>query len=440
MKGASSGGLRWCSLCFVLLLPWACTSGEASFRPPGKDGGSTGVNAAGKSGSAGASSVGGSASAGMMNDGGDDQGQSGGEGAAPGSAGTAANGGSAPLVDKCRNTSDCTQVAGSCFVCEQSGAIKDCVDQGPPVCDNGTLDPCETCEIGDVIPCTELSKAGAVFSGGKASCNTSCNGWDTTTCSVCGNGKMEEGEECDGAEPAVVPSCPDDSENPGTPTPCTDECRFDTTLCNGCSEDAVTCLDGTACQAQACNDAECKLGTSCEIDCSGGGKSCSNVRCNHDATCNFNCTDSGRCLGVVCDSRSTCELDCSGGDSTCDAAVCKAGARCSLNCSTAGKCRMLVCQPGSACELDCSAGGSICSGVATCSAGQTCSFDCSESGHCGGLSVTCAQGSTCSFKCDGGGSVCPKATCESGASCSFACEGPTCNNPTCAEGACTGLP
>ena len=38
-----------------------------------------------------------------------------------------------------------------------------------------------------------------------------------------------------------------------------------------------------------CNGAECKVGTSCELDCAFSGKSCRNVRCNHDASCDFAC-------------------------------------------------------------------------------------------------------------------------------------------------------
>jgi hypothetical protein len=157
---ASSVTTSLLCLAFALALPGAC----ASERNTVEDGDNTGATSAsgkanggkasggnaGKSGAFGGSagsSSGGSAVAGTGNVPGD-----GGETSGAG----APSAGSGPGADKCKLDSDCTQVSGSCFVCEAVGAFKDCVDHAAPVCDTGTLDPCEVCEVDDTTPCVEL--------------------------------------------------------------------------------------------------------------------------------------------------------------------------------------------------------------------------------------------------------------------------------------------
>jgi len=67
------------------------------------------------------------------------------------------------------------------------------------LCGNGEVDPGEICD-GDMILCSEID--GGVYSGGKAKCNRDCTGWKTVTCeyveSICGDGKVEGTEKCDG--------------------------------------------------------------------------------------------------------------------------------------------------------------------------------------------------------------------------------------------------
>ena len=440
---ASNLGSPLLCLGLGLLLAGACATEANTLEPEEPDaggktsagsGGKTSAGSGGKTGAFGGSS-GGKASGGMAMGGAPAE-PEGGEGPIS----MAGTGGSSVPADKCTTSTDCKQVAGSCFVCEEAGAILDCVDKGEPMCGDEELSPCELCEEGDEQDCTTLGAPGE-FSGGTATCNAGCDGWDTSACSVCGNDTTEDGEECDGTDPAVPPTCDAGSENPGLATPCTDECVFDTTVCNGCSDgiDAAHCLDGQNCTGTGCSGAECKLGTECSLNCSGGGIACDDVRCNHEATCTFGCTSSGHCTNVVCDSASTCDLDCHGGGSTCDGTVCKAGAVCGFDCSTSGSCKNVDCQPGAECDFKCDGGGSICSGNATCSDGMTCDFNCKDSGSCLNLAVTCEDGAICNFTCSGGGAVCPKADCKTGADCTFDCTNSgNCNAPVCANGACTG--
>jgi hypothetical protein len=438
-----AGGLGvWLS---VVGFHGGCVSDESRFAPVTNEGATGNVGAGGKPAGSGGANEG--AFAGTVTSGGATGGKpssSGGtaaEGGEPSAAGQSSSGGTRSAVDKCQETSDCAQVEGSCFVCEAVGVVKDCVDRGPPVCDNGQLDPCEVCEITEERPCSELGAPGE-FSGGVAPCKATCDGWDTSECSVCGNGEQEAGEACDGTSPPAPHTCADEeiAENAGKALPCTDECAYDTTLCGGCSKDAGQCLDGTDCSAPGCDETECKLGTTCKIDCSGGGSTCDDVRCNHDATCNIVCKGAAHCSNVVCDSGATCNLDCSGGGSSCDGTECKPGARCSFLCDTSGSCRDIRCAPGADCDFSCRGGKSVCSGEATCGAGKTCDFDCSTSGDCSALRVNCQKDSICTFKCAGGGSVCPEVTCDAGSQCSFDCKDGDCNAPACEnDEVCSGI-
>lgn len=439
-RSSRPAGAAVCLLGFLLtaLLPGGCASdADSSARSaPGSGGGTSGRGGSDSAGSSGRRLAAGGnagADAGAATNGG--EGDEGGD--APGGAGQLSGGGTTSTTNKCGSDSDCVQVAGSCFVCEVSGAAKDCVDKGPPTCDNGVLEPCELCELGDVKPCVELGKA-REFSGGVAKCLVTCAGWDTSSCSVCGNTALEAGEACEPGAPPAARTCADEgaSENPDAVLPCTDECRFDTTLCSGCSTSALACLDGSTCKGADCNGAECKVGTRCKLDCAGGGNRCRDVRCNHDATCELSCNTRGGCAGVVCDGDATCKLHCSAG--SCDDALCKSGSACSFDCHGTGSCNDITCQPGSDCDFDCDGPGPHCSGSVSCSPGKVCGFGCNDGSDCSGLTVTCPSGSACTFTCQGAGSVCPKAECLEGSSCVFSCAGGDCNSPICEEDACIG--
>jgi len=433
---AASAAACLVGLLLAMLLAGGCSS-SADATAPGstQTGGGTGRAGVDGGGSAGrVASSGGNAGTSV---GGDALGGEGGDGdREPGHGGEPSGTGGSSTLDKCGSDSDCVQVPGSCFVCEVAGVAKDCVDKGPPRCDDGVLEPCEVCELGQSKPCTELGEPGE-FSGGMAKCLVTCAGWDTSSCSVCGNGKLEAGEDCEGPPPAPH-TCADEGslENPDAVLPCSDECRFDTTLCGGCSKDALSCLASTNCDAADCNGAECKVGGRCKFTCSGGGNRCRDVRCNHDASCHFWCSSRGGCAQAVCDSGATCNLHCSAGN--CDGATCKSGSECSFDCHASGSCRDITCQPGTDCDFDCDGAGARCSGSVSCGVGKACSFGCSDGSDCSALSVTCPPGSACTFTCQGAGSVCPKADCRDGSRCVFSCDGGDCNSPNCEGDACSG--
>src|SRR6187399_1095985 len=181
----------------------------------------------------------------------------GGSGAAPpegGAAGapttTEGSGGTVP-EDECTDALDCEQPEGACVVCELGAtAARECVNLGPSVCDGETRDACELCDgtdLGDVpTNCVDYGDPGE-FSGGKVVCNDSCDGYDTSGCTVCGNDVTDPGEACDGDD---VPSAK--CANLGLPPPssgdddlpCLDSCEYDSADCELCSVAEADCLLG----------------------------------------------------------------------------------------------------------------------------------------------------------------------------------------------------
>ncbi|HOW52749.1 MAG TPA: hypothetical protein PLV42_11990 [bacterium] len=68
----------------------------------------------------------------------------------------------------------------------------------PPTCGNGDVDSGEVCDE-NLIDCIDIDDK--LYSGGKATCQDTCLGWDTITCDeiphTCGNGIVEGPEICD---------------------------------------------------------------------------------------------------------------------------------------------------------------------------------------------------------------------------------------------------
>lgn len=136
------------------------------------------------------------------------------------------------------------------------------------LCGNGVLDEGEVCdgeafEAGDAPLC--VSELGDAYEGA-VSCDDDCQ-LDTSPCqTVCGNGQIDPGEDCD-TDALEGLTCFDFGDL-GGPLGCTDTCTFDTQACacgNGLIDDGEVCdglAVGTTCDdvvpgtpgAPTCND------------------------------------------------------------------------------------------------------------------------------------------------------------------------------------------
>jgi len=132
-------------------------------------------------------------------------------------------------------TSECTTTCGSTGSRECLGdcSFDTCV---PPVetCNgvddncNGARDESFACPRGEARDCALVD---AEFASGTATCRDDCSGWRTGSCSRCGNGTLDGGEECDGD----LLGGEDCTSVPGGFTVgtlrCGGDCTFDTSMC-----------------------------------------------------------------------------------------------------------------------------------------------------------------------------------------------------------------
>ncbi len=173
-------------------------------------------------------------------------------------------------------TGACTTACGSAGrrTCLPSCAWDTCV---PPaeVC-NGSDDNCNgACDEGSMCcarstrDCTALG-----FASGTATCRGDCSGYDTSGCNNCGNGRVDAGEQCDGAALGGA-TCTSLGFGVGT-LRCRSNCTYDTTPCPNCGNGRVD--TGEQCDGAALGGATC---TSLGMGFTGGTLACG-------AACAFN--------------------------------------------------------------------------------------------------------------------------------------------------------
>jgi hypothetical protein len=128
----------------------------------------------------------------------------------------------------------------------------------PPaeVC-NGVDDDCDrTCDDG--FRCCARSERDCStlgFYSGTALCADDCSGWVTSTCSNCGNGVIDAGESCDGADLGGNDCTTIGMGFGGGRLRCAAGCRFDTSGCTACGNgriDPGEQCDGAALGGQTC--------------------------------------------------------------------------------------------------------------------------------------------------------------------------------------------
>jgi hypothetical protein len=187
---------------------------------------------------------------------------------------------------------DCTALgfAGGTLAC--NGCTFDTTDCLDAICGDGIIGGSEDCDCAGGA-CTEAglqdqtcadlpAPSGGNYSGGQLACNSSCT-LDDTGCWACGDGTINEGEECDGGMLGGA-TCQGMGFDEGT-LACSGSCTFDTTAC----VDWV-CGNG-ACEP---NEDSC----SCAADCPDDPNSCSTCQCGSSGGtcwCDSACVEYGDC-------------------------------------------------------------------------------------------------------------------------------------------------
>jgi cysteine-rich repeat protein len=172
-------------------------------------------------------------------------------------------------------------------------------------CGDGILDEGETCEKGTITDCSMIPGKTYV-SGTTATCNDICTGWnDIIVCSLCGNGILDFGEECDDGNTSNNDDCKND---------CTQNVCGDTYIRTGKEE----CDDGNSsnndaclnsCKLNVCGDGYVKAGEECD-----DGNSSNNDECLNSCKLNI-CGDGYIKTGEECDdgdliNNDGCDINC----------------------------------------------------------------------------------------------------------------------------------
>lgn len=368
-------------------------------------------------------------------------------GGSAGAPSTTEGGGGVP-VDECAVAEDCEPIEGECVVCVVgTSSLKECVSEGPSACDGEARDSCELCDgadLGDMPEsCVEFGEPGE-FSGGTVVCNDTCDGYDISGCTVCGNDVKDPGEDCDGSDVPAA-NCadlrlPPPATGEDVPLPCLESCVYERSSCALCSVSEDDCLlgDDSDCTGASCAGKQCGAGETCSMTC-GNSDQCAGLSCNMSAQCSARCGEFGVC-DETCEPFSECILDCAAFESTCGL-TCAAGATCTLECGQPAvpgenpEACQIECDVGSNCNVVAAKHQAEPTGTAYCGDGASCDYVCREQSDCSGLTVVCAEGATCNIECIEFETTCPSVTCEAGSNCQFNCGSNACNAPTCAEGA-----
>ncbi|HPL25785.1 MAG TPA: hypothetical protein PLV44_09170 [Myxococcota bacterium] len=151
-------------------------------------------------------------------------------------------------------------------------------DDPEAVCGNGVIEAGEQCDGANLNEQTCVTKG---FDGGTLSCTADCK-FDTSGCADapadCGNGEIDEGEQCDGAN-LNEQTCETQGFDGGTLT-CTAICQFDTT---GCTKIGPDCGNGEIDAGEQCDGANLNEQT-CETQGFDGGTLSCTATCQFDTT------------------------------------------------------------------------------------------------------------------------------------------------------------
>ena len=244
----------------------------------------------------------------------------------------------------------------------------------PSACNDGKLDPGETCDPLAACPtecpplncqlrtldnggtCTAVCDDTAVQTtclNGDGCCPAGCNATDDNDCTaVCGNGIIEEGETCDG-------NCPQSCENVG----CENYTLATNLLGNPCTArcvDAKTQIKTCGTMADQCCPSGCPLDPDCGLNVCGNGTVDKGETCdpgnNSPTKCPTMCAAPDGCNIQTLHNAGTCTATCASSmTKTCanGDGCCPAGCNATNDDDCAAVCGNGVVEPGEDCDGNC---------------------------------------------------------------------------------------
>ncbi|MCL2822918.1 MAG: hypothetical protein FWD57_02910 [Polyangiaceae bacterium] len=224
-------------------------------------------------------------------------------------------------VDGNSSTCDNCSNPGSCATeCEDLEPAKNWLCKPPPDCGNGVINDGEECDGEKFGTATCITKG---FKAGNLICTAECK-IDTSGCTNCGNGIAEGAEECDGTD-LKSQTCESKSFSGGSLS-CKSDCTLNTSACSVCGNDIVEpgeACDGTKVGTETCIKGGYKSGTlKCSADCKSldysNCSSCGNMIVEGDEDCEAGvpvtqtCESVGLGRGTLTCNTGTCKFNISG--------------------------------------------------------------------------------------------------------------------------------
>ncbi|MDA3863996.1 MAG: DUF4215 domain-containing protein [Deltaproteobacteria bacterium] len=170
-------------------------------------------------------------------------------------------------------------------------------------CGNDFIEGDEVCD-GTALDENDCTTIGENFVGGILACNQSCDAWDTSKCtsvvSECGNDLIDGDEVCDSTNLDGYQCIDIDPEFLSGTLACSDDClSWDTENCS--TEQPVLCGDGIVDETEQCDDANTEPNDGCNEYCEKEpGWACYNPE-DGPSICSNSCGDGIIVEGEICD-------------------------------------------------------------------------------------------------------------------------------------------